>query len=124
MARRVLKGFQDKQKMDQQTESPTCTRPGFRMTRQLAANRKWDFFHVDLNADFFQGESNDSSRDAICQLPLEAGYPLYIGAHLKRPAYGLNDAPRRWWNRLDTALRGYGLVPRRVGRCCYVIHSI
>ena len=31
-ARWVLKGFQDKQKMDQQTDSPTSTRPGFRMT--------------------------------------------------------------------------------------------
>ena len=41
----------------------------------------------------------------------------------KRPAYGLNDAPRRWWNSLDSALRGYGLVPTRADRGCYVFHS-
>ena len=70
-----------------------------------------------------QGESYDSSRDVTCQFQLEAGYPLYIGARLQRPAYGLNDAPRRWWNRLETALRGYGLVPTRVDRCCYVFQS-
>ena len=64
-------------------------------------------------AAFLQGESYDYSRDVICQLPPDAGYPPDIGARLtkQKPAYGLNDAPRRWWNRLDTALRGYGLVP-------------
>ena len=29
---------------------------------------------------------------------------------MKKPAYRLNDAPRRWWNILDSALRSYGLV--------------
>ena len=93
------------------------------MTCHLAANLNWDLFHVDLKTSFLQGESYDSSRDVICQLPLEAGYPPYIGARLKRPAYGLNDAPRRWWNRLDTALKGYGLVPTRADRCGYTLHS-
>jgi hypothetical protein len=41
----------------------------------------------------------------------------------KRPAYGLNDAPRRWWNRLDTSLRNYGMIPTRADRCCYVCHQ-
>ena len=102
-ARWVLKGFRDKQKLDQQTDSPTSTRPGFRMTCQLAANKGWDLFHIDLKSAFVQGESYDVSRTVICQLPPEAGYPAHIGARLKRLAYGLNDAPRRWWNRLDTS---------------------
>ena len=59
----------------------------------------------------------------ICQLPPEAGYPTHIGARLKIPAYGLNDAPRRWWNRLDTSLRSYGMIPTKADRCCYVLHS-
>ena len=67
------------------------------------------------------GESYDISRNVICQLPPEAGYPAHIGARLKIPANGLNDAPRRWWNRLDTSLRSYGLIPTRADRCCYVL---
>ena len=51
-ARWVLKGFQDKQKLDQQTDSPTSTRPGFRMACQLAANKGWDLFHIDLKTAF------------------------------------------------------------------------
>ena len=37
-ARWVLRGFQDKQRFDQQTDSPTATRPGFRLACQLAAS--------------------------------------------------------------------------------------
>ena len=122
-ARWALKRLQDKQKLDQQTDSPTSTRPEFRMTCQVAANKGQDLFHIDLKTAFLQGESYDVSRDVICQLPPEAGYPAHIGARLKRPAYGLNDAPRRWWNRLDTSLRSYGMTPTRVDRCCYVFYS-
>ena len=42
--------------------------------------------------------------DIICQIPPEYGYPPYIGARLKKPGYGLNDAPRRWWQIIDKAL--------------------
>ena len=46
-----------------------------------------------------------------------------MAARLKRPAYGLNDAPRRWWNVLDTKLRSYGLEPARADRCTYVLYK-
>ena len=95
-ARWVLRGFQDKQKDDQQTDSPTSTRPGFRMTCQLAASKGWDLFHMDLKTASLQGEAYDQSRDVVCQLPPEAGYPPHIGARLKKAAYGMHDAPRRW----------------------------
>ena len=42
---------------------------------------------------------------------------------MKKPAYGLNDAPRRWWNILDSALRSYGRVPTRADRCTYVYYG-
>ena len=110
-ARWVLRGFQDKQHWDLQTDAPTSTRPGFRLQCQAAANLNYDIGHVDLKTAFLQGETFDSNRNVICQLPPEAGHPAYTGARLKRAAYGLNDAPRLWWNRLDKALRNYGLVP-------------
>ena len=47
----------------------------------------------------------------------------YIAARLKKPAYGMNDARRRWWNILDKALRSYGMVPTRADRRCYVLCS-
>ena len=122
-ARWVLRGFQDRQKDEQQTDSPAATRPGFRLLCQLAANRNLQLYHIDLKTAFLQGEAYDETRDIICQLPPESGHPSYIGARMKKPAYGLNDAPRRWWNIVDKHLLSYGMVPTRADRCCYVLHS-
>ena len=55
-ARWVLKGFQDKQKNTQQTDSPAASRAGFRCATQLAANYRWDLYHMDLKTAFLQGE--------------------------------------------------------------------
>ena len=64
------------------------------------------------------------NRDVVCQLPPEAGHPPYIAARLKKPAYGMNDTPRRWCNILDKALCRYAMVHPRADRCCYVLYSI
>ena len=74
-ARWVLRGFQDRQKWDQQTDSPTATRPAFRLGCQKAANEGWDLLHIDLKTAFLQGEDYDAVRDVVCQLPPEMGYP-------------------------------------------------
>jgi len=122
-ARWVLRGFQDRQKWDQQTDSPTATRPAFRLGCQHIVNNQWNMLHIDLKTAFLQGEDYDSLRDVVCQLPPEMGLPPYWGALLKKPAYGMNDAPRRWWNRIDGSLQKYGLVPTRADRCCYIMYE-
>ena len=52
-ARWVLRGFLDRQKDTQQTDS----RPDFRLAIQLAANKLWDLTHIDLKTAFLQGEA-------------------------------------------------------------------
>ena len=47
-ARWVCRGFQDAQKWDLQTDSPTATRYGFRVACQHAASSFWDLLHIDL----------------------------------------------------------------------------
>ena len=122
-ARWVLRGFQDKQKFEQQTDSPAASRPGFRMACQLAANKSWNLFHMDSKTAFLQGRKYDNTRNIICALPKEAGHPPYMAAKMKKPAYGLNDAPRRWFNVVDGSLRHYGCEPTRGDRCTYVMYS-
>ena len=90
-ARWVLRGFQDRQKDAQQTDSPTSTRPGLRLLCQNAASNGWSIRHIDLKTAFLQGESCARDRDVVCQLPPEAGKPWYLAARLKKPAYGVND---------------------------------
>ena len=122
-ARWVLRGFQDRQKDAQQTDSPTSTRPGLRLLCQNAASNGWSIRHIDLKTAFLQGESYTPDRDVVCQLPPEAGKPWYLAARLKKPAYGMNDAPRKWWNRLDAAVKAMGLLPARADRCTYVSYA-
>ena len=40
-----------------------------------------------------------------------------------RSVYGLADAPRRWWNRLDKFLISLGIQPTRADRCTYVCYD-
>ena len=122
-ARWVLRGFQDRQKDAQQTDSPTSTRPGLRLLCQNAASNGWSTRHIDLKTAFLQGESYAPDRDVVCQLPLEAGKPWYLATRLKKPAYGMNDAPRKWGNRLDSAVKAMGLLPARADRCTYVSYA-
>ena len=51
-ARWVLRGFQDTQAWNLQTDSPTATRPGFRLQCQEAAIKNWDIIHIDLKMVF------------------------------------------------------------------------
>ena len=111
-ARWVLRGFQNKQKEDTQTDSPASTRPGFRMSGQMAASKSCNVFYIDLKTAFLQGQSYGVNCD-VCQLPPETCHPPYIAARLKKPAHGMNDAPQRWWNILDKALCSYAVVPTR-----------
>ena len=99
-ARWVLRGFHDKQKEYQQTDSPASTGPGCRMSCQMASSKSWTIFHIDLKKGFLRGQSYGVKRDSVCQLPPEADHPRYKAARLKN-AYGMNDAPRRWWKILD-----------------------
>ena len=123
-ARWVCRGFQDKRAWEQQTDSPTATRYGFRLVAQCAANNFWDLFHLDLKTAFLQGEHyNLESRSVVIQLPHDIGLPPWMVGVCLRPVYGLNDAPRRWWNRLDKFLRSIGLEPTRADRCTYVAYQ-
>ena len=75
----VCRGFQDKFAWDQQTDSPTATRYGFRLVAQCAVNHYWDLFHLDLKTAFLQGEHyNLSSRMVVVQLPPDIGLPTWM----------------------------------------------
>ena len=54
-ARWVLRGFQDKQKEYQQTDSPASTTLGFHMSCQMAASKSWNISNVDYKTAFLQG---------------------------------------------------------------------
>ena len=116
-ARWVLRGFQDKQKNDQQTDSPAASRSGFRLAIQAASNKGWKIFHMDLKTHF------SKAKHTISLVTSFVRYLLKWDIHHTLERAWLNDAPRRWWNILDLALRSYGLVPTRADRCTHVYYG-
>ena len=94
------------------------------MSCQMAANKGWDLFQLDIKTAFLWGQFYDVNRDVVCQLPPQAGHPPYIVARLKKLADDMTDALRRWWNILDKALRSCGMIPTRADRCCHVLSSL
>ena len=89
----------------------------------MAASTSWNIFHIDLKTAFLQGQSYDVNRDVVCHFATRSRTSSYIAARLKKVAYVVNDAPRRWWNILDKALCSCGKVPTRADRCCFVLYS-
>ena len=86
----------------------------------------WDLLYLDLKTAFLQGETYDLDLDrrAIhAQLPTDIGLPPYLIGLCTRSVYGLADAPRRWWNRLDKFLISLGIQPTRADRCTYVCYD-
>ena len=64
------------------------------------------------------------SQGALSVRYLQKPDILSFAARMKKPAYGLHDAPRRWWNIVDKALLSYDLVPTRADPCTYVLYSL
>ena len=93
----VCRGFQDAQKYDLQTDSPTATRYGFRVASQHAASMYGDLLFLDLKTVFLQAETYDLDQRVIhVQLPTDIGLPPYLVGLCTRSVSGLADAPRRW----------------------------
>ena len=45
------------------------------------------------------------------------------GGTAEETSHGMNDAPRKWWNRLDAAVKTMGLLPARADRCTYISYA-
>ena len=80
--------------MGLRTDSPTCTKQSFRMTLISAATEKWKVHSINITAAFLQGYEID--RDVYLKPPPDIAEPGFIWK-LKRCVYGVNDAPRAWY---------------------------
>ena len=121
-ARWVCRGFQDAQKWDLQTDSPTATLYGFRVASQHAASMYWDLLHIDLKTAFLQGEIYDLERRVIhAQLPSDIGLPPYLVGlcHLR----SCRRSPSVAESLIDKFLISLGIQPTRADRCTYVCYD-
>ena len=84
----------------------------------------WILLHLGLKTAFLQGERYDFDRRVIhVQLLTDIGLPPNLVGLCTGSVYGVADAPRRWWKRLDKFLISLGIQPTRADRCTYVCYD-
>ena len=99
-ARLVARGFEEKSS-NRTTDSPTCSKQALRMVFLTAATKQWEIHSLDISSAFLQG--NGIARDVFLKPPAEFAETGKVWK-LNRCIYGLNDAPRAWYDRVKEEL--------------------
>ncbi|CAI7898196.1 unnamed protein product, partial [Closterium sp. NIES-53] len=110
-ARYVARGFSQRQGVDYfQTFSPTPTMTTLRVLLHVAAQRDYELHSLDFSTAFLQ--SNLHEEIWLSRPPGFTGsFPPGTQWSLRRPVYGLRQAPREWHDTLRTTLVALGFAP-------------
>ncbi|CAI7888298.1 unnamed protein product [Closterium sp. NIES-54] len=110
-ARYVARGFSQREGVDFfHTFSPTPKMTTLRMLLHVAAQRDNELHSLDFSTTFLQG----SLHDAIwLRRPpgFTGSFPEGTKWSLRRPFYGLRQAPREWHDTVRTTLAALGFAP-------------
>ncbi|CAI7787833.1 unnamed protein product [Closterium sp. NIES-54] len=113
-ARYVARGFSQRQGVDYfQTFSPTPKMTTLRVLLHVAAPRDYELHSLDLSTAFLQGSLHE---EIWLRRPpgFTESFPAGTQWSLRRPVYGLRQAPRKWHNTLRTTLVALGFTPSSV----------
>ncbi|CAI7729292.1 unnamed protein product [Closterium sp. NIES-54] len=110
-ARYVARGFSQRQGVDYfQTFSPTPKMTTLRVLLHVAAQRDYELHSLDFSTAFLQGSLHEEIR--LRRPPGFTGsFPPGTQWSLRRPVYGLRQAPRQWHDTLRTTLAALGFAP-------------
>ncbi|CAI7801859.1 unnamed protein product [Closterium sp. NIES-53] len=103
-ARYVVRGFSQRQGVDFfQTFSPTPKMTTLRVLLHVAAQRDYELHPLDFSTAFLQGSLHE---DIWLHRPpgFTGSFPAGSQWSLRRPVYGLRQAPREWHDTLRTTL--------------------
>ncbi|CAI7779783.1 unnamed protein product [Closterium sp. NIES-54] len=110
-ARYVARGFSPRQGVDYfQTFSPTPKMTTLRVLLHVAAQRDYELHSLDFITTFLQGSLH---KEIWLRRPpgFTGTFPADTQWSLRRPVYGLRQAPRKWHNTLRTTLAALGFAP-------------
>lgn len=101
--RLVVKGFLDSHGFLVETYAPTASRHDFKQFLSLCVCFQWAPICVDLKRTFLQ--SDDLEKEVFVQPPPGWKGKKNMVWRLKKPLYGLKDAPRLWHKTLVRKLK-------------------
>ncbi|CAI7749825.1 unnamed protein product [Closterium sp. NIES-54] len=110
-ARYVARGFSQRQGVDYfHTFSPTPKMTTLRVLLHIAAQRDYELHSLDFSTAFLQGSLHEEIW--LRRPPGFTGtFPPGTQWSLRRPVYGLRQAPREWHDTLRTTLADLGFAP-------------
>ncbi|CAI7873462.1 unnamed protein product [Closterium sp. NIES-53] len=110
-ARYVARGFSQRQGVDYfQTFSPTPKMTTLRVLLHVAAHRDYELHSLDFSTAFLHGSLH---KEIWLRRPpgFTGSFPPGTQWSLRRPVYGLRQAPREWHDTLRTTLAALGFAP-------------
>ncbi|CAI7765861.1 unnamed protein product [Closterium sp. NIES-54] len=110
-ARYVARGFSQRQGVDYfQTFSPTLKMTTLWVLLHVAAQRDYELHSLDFSTAFLQGSLHE---EIWLRRPpgFTGSFPPGTQWNLRRPVYGLCQAPREWHDTLRTTLAALGFAP-------------
>lgn len=107
-ARLVAKGYVQRQGIDyEEVFAPVARLESVRLLLALAASEGWPIHHMDVRSAFLNGELRE--QVFVAQPPgfVVAGQERKV-LRLVKALYGLRQAPRAWYGKLDFSLGSLG----------------
>jgi hypothetical protein len=123
-ARLVAKGCSQKEGVDfTETFAPVARMPSLRAVLAIAAAQDLEIHQMDVKTAFLHG---DLEEDIYMEQPpgfVAPGSQANLVCKLNRSLYGLRQAGRAWYKKIDAALNDLGLKPTMSDNCIYVLHE-
>ena len=114
-ARLVARGFQELDAM--RKDSPTASPESMRLMLCISTSKRWRLNSLDVKAAFLQGDYID--RDVYIKPPPEAQTTCLW--RLLKCVYGLRDASRLWYLRINATLIELGLDRISLDQAVYAL---
>jgi hypothetical protein len=102
-ARLVVRGFEEC--LTEHVDSPTGDKCSTRIVTSLCKAYNWKVETIDIKAAFLQSQELDRTVYLRPPKNLKKAGVIWV---LEKPAYGLNDSPRNWYNSLKDFLLSLG----------------
>ena len=102
-ARLTARGFQEQEQVTK--DSPTMHKFSLRILLIIAAAMSWTIATTDVQSAFLQGD--DLDRTVLIKPPKEAEKANILWI-LRKCLYGLRDASKKWYNRVESTLKRLG----------------
>ena len=119
------KGFQDPEKHLYRVDSPTVARWVLFVVLTWSLSSDWELIKGDVSGAFLQGSPLE--RDNVwIRMPWELVAFGLVPEHRRwrrilKAVYGMNEAPRKWWQAITAAALQLGFVKSLIDPCLLIL---